>query len=78
MEKFNNLMWPLILREAKKEIAVLYSKGYNIIVMEAALLIQAKWQDACHDIWTCIIPQDEVGSLFTDKLYLYIYLITEI
>lgn len=65
MEKLNKLIWPAILQEAKKEINILYSKGYNIIVMEAAVLIQAKWQDECHEIWCCIIPQNEVGSRVT-------------
>ncbi|XP_012224909.1 bifunctional coenzyme A synthase [Linepithema humile] len=59
LEKLNKLIWPLILREAKKEIDVLYAKNNDIIVMEAAVLIQAKWQDVCHEIWTCIIPQNE-------------------
>ncbi|XP_029158217.1 bifunctional coenzyme A synthase [Nylanderia fulva] len=59
LENLNKLIWPLILQEAKKQIDILYSKGYNIIVMEAAVLIQAKWQNVCHEIWTCIIPQNE-------------------
>ncbi|EZA48353.1 hypothetical protein DMN91_008338 [Ooceraea biroi] len=59
LEKLNKLIWPLILREAKKEIDILYSRGYQVIVMEAAVLIQAKWQNVCHEIWTCIIPQNE-------------------
>lgn len=59
LEKLNKLIWPLILQEAKKEVDILYSKGKDIIVMEAAVLIQAKWQNVCHEIWTCIIPQNE-------------------
>lgn len=59
LEKLNTLIWPLILREAKKEINILYTKNNDIIVMEAAVLIQAKWQNVCHEIWTCIIPQAE-------------------
>lgn len=74
MEKLNKLIWPLILQEAKKQINILYSKGYNIIVMEAAVLIQAKWQNVCDEIWTCIIPQNEVGPFLSDKLYLFIYI----
>ena len=31
--------------------------------MEAAVLIQAKWQHECHEIWTCIIPQEEVNLI---------------
>lgn len=68
METLNKLIWPLLLREAKKEIQNLFRKGRVIIVLEAAVLIQAKWQNECSEIWTCIIPQNEV-NLLTDKLY---------
>jgi len=50
----------LILREVEKKIDILFSKSYQIIVIEAAVLIQAKWQNICHEIWSCIIPENEV------------------
>ncbi|KAK1121215.1 hypothetical protein K0M31_010522 [Melipona bicolor] len=59
LNKLNNIVWPVILEEAKKEINHFHTKGFDIIVMEAAVLIQAKWQHECHEIWTCIIPQEE-------------------
>ncbi|XP_071628554.1 bifunctional coenzyme A synthase isoform X1 [Temnothorax longispinosus] len=59
LEKLNTLIWPLILEKAKEEINNLYHKGRHIIILEAAVLIQAKWQNVCSEIWTCIIPQDE-------------------
>lgn len=59
LDKLNQLIWPLILEEAKKQIHEQYLKGYNYIVMEAAVLIQANWQKECHEIWTCIIPPEE-------------------
>lgn len=59
LNKLNNIIWPIILEEAKKQINDFYAKGFDVIVMEAAVLIQAKWQDFCHEIWTCIIPQEE-------------------
>lgn len=59
LNKLNKLMWPLILEEAKKKIHELYIEGYNIIFMEAAVLIQANWQNECHEIWACIIPPEE-------------------
>lgn len=59
LEKLNKLVWPIILEEATKQINDYHTKGFDIIVMEAAVLIQANWQDVCHEIWTCIIPQEE-------------------
>ena len=54
-------MWPVILDETKKKVDELYKQGFDIIIVEAAVLIQAGWQPVCHEIWTCIIPQEEVN-----------------
>jgi len=62
------------LQEAKKEIEHLfYAKRRDIIVLEAAVLIQAKWQNECTEIWTCIIPQNEVNFFIIDELYFAMY-----
>ncbi|KAK2579842.1 hypothetical protein KPH14_007527 [Odynerus spinipes] len=59
LDKLNKLIWPIILEEAQKKIQELYIQGYDVILMEAAVLIQANWQKECHEIWTCIIPPEE-------------------
>ncbi|XP_031846676.2 bifunctional Phosphopantetheine adenylyltransferase - Dephospho-CoA kinase [Nomia melanderi] len=59
LDKLNKILWPIILDEAKVQINDFYKKGFDVIVMEAAVLIQAEWQSNCHEIWTCIIPQEE-------------------
>ena len=59
LDKLNNAVWPAILETARLKIEQLHREGFNIIVMEAAVLIQAKWQFVCHEIWTCIIPHEE-------------------
>ncbi|KOC60160.1 Bifunctional coenzyme A synthase [Habropoda laboriosa] len=59
LDKLNKIVWPIILEEAKKQVNDFYAKGFDIIVMEAAVLIQANWQHECHEIWTCIIPPEE-------------------
>ncbi|KAK0170675.1 hypothetical protein PV328_008498 [Microctonus aethiopoides] len=59
LDKLNQTVWPAVLDAAMNEVKKLQAQGLNIIVMEAAVLIQAKWQHVCHEIWTCIIPHDE-------------------
>lgn len=51
-------MWPLILERIKDVIKS--SKDHDIIVLEAAVLINANWQHHCHEIWVSIIPCHEV------------------
>ncbi|KZC12119.1 Bifunctional coenzyme A synthase [Dufourea novaeangliae] len=67
LKKLNKLVWPIILDEAKKKINEFYVKGFDVIIMEAAVLIQAKWQNECHEIWTCIIPQEEAIKRVIDR-----------
>jgi phosphopantetheine adenylyltransferase/dephospho-CoA kinase len=50
------------LDRANKEIQILYKAGYQIIVMEAAVLLQAGWDQHVHEVWACIIPVEEVSE----------------
>lgn len=52
-------MWPLILQRVKALIES--NKDRSIIVIEAAVLLNANWQSNCHEIWVSIIPPDEVN-----------------
>ncbi|CAK9797021.1 Bifunctional coenzyme A synthase [Anthophora quadrimaculata] len=67
LDKLNKIVWPIILEEAKKQINDFYTKGFDIIVIEAAVLIQANWQDECHEIWTCIVPPDEAVKRLKER-----------
>lgn len=69
LRKLNNGLWPLILEKVKEKITTDF-QSTDIVVMEAALLIQANWTDHCHEIWSCIIPADEV-NLSRFELYQY-------
>ncbi|KAK7598241.1 hypothetical protein V9T40_006476 [Parthenolecanium corni] len=56
LNKLNMGLWPLTLEAVKKEISAINNE---VVVIEAALLIQANWVEECHEIWSCIIPPDE-------------------
>lgn len=57
--KLNELVWPEVIAMADEEIKQLAKKGASIIVMEVALLLEAKWEDKVHQVWVCIIPEKE-------------------
>ncbi|XP_058834255.1 bifunctional coenzyme A synthase [Topomyia yanbarensis] len=66
LDLLNAILWDAILERAKERIAFLHGKQHKqIIIMEAAVLLKAGWQTACHEIWSCIIPKEEaVKRLF--------------
>lgn len=60
LDKLNNLLWPSILERSKELSIELFKKGFGVVILEAAILIPAGWHEHCHEVWACIIPQEEV------------------
>nr|XP_045618010.1 bifunctional coenzyme A synthase-like isoform X1 [Procambarus clarkii]XP_045618011.1 bifunctional coenzyme A synthase-like isoform X1 [Procambarus clarkii] len=59
LEKLNSIVWPEIGNLAKKCISDLDDKGFNIIILDAAVLLEAGWDTLCHQVWVCIIKREE-------------------
>nr|CAD7610799.1 unnamed protein product [Timema genevievae] len=55
----NNIVWPALLERTKEVIQELYECGHQVVVVDAAILLQAGWQQDCHEVWACIIPPQE-------------------
>ena len=51
MEKLNKLMHPIIHNLVEEKIKNLADQGINVVVLEAAILIEANWQDLTNEIW---------------------------
>lgn len=58
LNKLNQAIWPLILDQVKEEIARL-AQISKMIVVEAAVLLSAGWQNHVHEIWSTFIPEKE-------------------
>jgi len=39
--------------------AMLFS-GHRVVVLDAAVLLEAGWDDIVHEVWTTVIPSEEV------------------
>jgi len=55
--ELNNIVWPATKEIVKKEIEE-HSKDNVLIVLEAALLIEAGWDDLCDEIWATETDDD--------------------
>ena len=51
MEKLNKLMHPIIHNLVEEKIKLLSHQGVKVVVLEAAILIEANWQDLTDEIW---------------------------
>jgi phosphopantetheine adenylyltransferase/dephospho-CoA kinase len=51
---------------ADLEIEKLFQNGHRIIVVEAAVLLEASWQTNMNEIWVVFVPHNEVAA-FVEK-----------
>lgn len=57
MERLNAIVWPEIRNLIKDEIKQIRAQDPNaLIVLEAAVLIEAEWQDLCDEVWVITTP----------------------
>lgn len=59
LQALNDIVWPALLKKSKERIKELNEKeNKEIVIFEAAVLLQAGWESEAHEIWSCIIPPD--------------------
>lgn len=64
LEILNEIVWPEILSEAIKEIERFRKENYQVVVLEAAVLLKAGWERQCHEVWSMIVtPQEAIKRL---------------
>ena len=59
LERLNKIVWPEIWRLAQDRIATAHTSGHCVCVVDAAVLLQAGWQEHMHEIWVTIAPVKE-------------------
>ncbi|EAA11969.3 AGAP005460-PA [Anopheles gambiae str. PEST] len=60
LDRLNEIMWKAIAKRANEEIRTLHEQhGKQVVVMEAAVMLQAGWHKNCHEVWSCIVPREE-------------------
>ncbi|MES1907825.1 MAG: hypothetical protein MHM6MM_000866 [Cercozoa sp. M6MM] len=59
MEKLCSIVWPEIAKLTEQRIAQFAKdESVQIVVIEAAVLLEAGWDQACHEVWTCVVPEE--------------------
>lgn len=60
LKRLNRTMHPLMHSIVEKRIEALRRQGIEVVVLEATLLIEAKWTDLVDQVWVTITPGDTV------------------
>jgi dephospho-CoA kinase len=60
LKRLNSIMHPLMHEIVRQKIEGLRRQGANVVVLEATLLIEAKWTDLVDQVWVTITPEDAV------------------
>jgi dephospho-CoA kinase len=64
LERLNAIMHPMMYRIAEQRIEALREEGADVVVLEAALLIEANWTNLVDRVWVVITPE----SVAIDRL----------
>tara|TARA_B110000116_G_C16644954_1_gene494623 strand:- start:234 stop:857 length:624 start_codon:yes stop_codon:yes gene_type:complete len=51
MKRLTDVLWPEIRRLAKEEMAECKKQGVEVVVFEAAVLVEADWMDIVDEVW---------------------------
>jgi len=66
LERLNAIMHPLLYRIAEQRIEALRDQGTDVVILEAALLIEANWTGLVDQVWVVVAPEsvviDRLGS----------------
>ncbi|KAM6295439.1 bifunctional coenzyme A synthase [Aegotheles albertisi] len=59
LKSLTDIVWPEIARMVREQIKEADAQGKAVCVLDAAVLLEAGWQDMVHEVWTAIIPEEE-------------------
>lgn len=55
----NSIVWPEVELLVEQKLEEHSRNGVKVVVLEAALLLEAGWDHKCHQVWLSIIPEKE-------------------
>jgi dephospho-CoA kinase len=60
LERLNGIMHPKMYEIVKEKIEAMRAEGNEVVVLEAALLIEAGWTDLVDQVWVVVAPESVV------------------
>ena len=67
LELLNSIVWPRIYAMLQERIDALASDGVEVVVVEAALLIEAGWTPIADEVWVLTAPRETALARLTGR-----------
>jgi len=67
LARLNGIMHPAMHSMMKEEIERLRSEGVDVVVLEAAVLIEANWIDLVDEVWVTVAPEETAVKRLQDR-----------
>ena len=65
--RLEEIVWPAIRRLAAERLAGLREQSVPVVVLEAAVLIEANWLDLVDEVWLVEAPPETVRQRLSDR-----------
>jgi phosphopantetheine adenylyltransferase/dephospho-CoA kinase len=60
------IVWPAIRRLTAEKLDEMRARGVDVAVVEAAVLIEASWQDLCDEVWLVVAdPETAISRMMS-------------
>ncbi|KAJ0044082.1 hypothetical protein NL108_010182 [Boleophthalmus pectinirostris] len=67
LKALTNIVWPEIALLVKNRIQQARDEGKQVCVLDAAVLLEAGWNDMVHEVWVTVIPEEEAVSRIRER-----------
>jgi len=67
LSRLNRIVHPRMREMMREEIEQLRGEGVAVVVLEAAVLIEADWTDLADEVWVAVAPEDVVIKRLRDR-----------
>ncbi|XP_065839572.1 bifunctional coenzyme A synthase-like isoform X2 [Oscarella lobularis] len=67
LDTLNSIVWPEIVRLVSKKVERLTEEGHDVCILDAAVLLEACWDEYVHEVWVSIVPRDEAIRRITER-----------
>lgn len=67
MGRLNAIVWPAIRQLATEEVALFAERGVDVVVLDAAILLEAGWDAMVDEVWVAVIPKEETVKRLMER-----------